>query len=450
MPNCELDEDDAILPSLPTLPSISNIHCNMRVLVSGAGIAGSTVAFFLGKAGATVTVVEKAPALLPHGQNVDIQGSAVTAIKKMGLFDEVMKHNTSEIGTKFIHQSGKSFAPLPLTEDSIASLTSECEILRGDLALILYRRANELSNVTFLFDTTIKEILSNDEESTRVELSNGEINEYDLVIAADGQWSKLRKQYFPQDSIKVVDKGMYVVYYTAPRKESDDNYWNIYWSLNRRLITLRPDPHGTTRAMFSIMPTNDAQKQAWQEATRADAKTKRELLRREFADAGWQSQRLLDAVDDAPDLYLQAMQQIKMSKWHNNRIICLGDTAYAPTPLTGAGTTLAITGAYLLAGELEKLKEGQHPRQAFEAYEQVCRPFIEHMQKIVSFVPGIAHPTTYWQRYLLQTGASILSTVLWVVRSVPLLSRKVQMTNEGNDDGFPLPSYKGLDEKLQL
>ena len=423
-------------PSLTTILKIA-----MRILISGAGIAGPTLAWFLAKAGARITVVEKTHSLLAYGQNIDISGSALTVIKKMRLMDQIRRFNTTEKGTQFIDQEGRPFAPFPVKKGSSASLTSEFEILRGDLARVLYEATKDHPNVNYLFGTTIKEVASKDDDAVKVLLSNGEVQEFGLLVVADGQWSKVRKQYFPSEYVSVVDMGMYAAYWTIPRLPSDNDWWNIYVALQSRIISVRPDPHGTIRAMFTLMPCNDAQKKAWLTASKCDRQTQKKLLTSEFACAGWQAQRLLDAIDQAPDFYFQAIQQIKMSKWSNARIVCLGDAAYAPTPLTGMGTSLAITGAYVLAGELSKLNDGEHPSKALEAYESTFRPFVEKTQKIPFFVPAIAHPATAWKRWLFQTFMSTLSKVV----ATPWLLKRFDRKN--NVDDFPLPKYLPFDDE---
>jgi 2-polyprenyl-6-methoxyphenol hydroxylase-like FAD-dependent oxidoreductase len=427
----------------------------MHVLISGAGIAGPTLAWFLARTGARITILEKSEALFPHGQNVDIQGSAVTAIRRMGLLEEVRSHNTKETGTQFIGSDGEPFAPFPLSEGSSASMTSEFEILRGDLAAILYKATKDHPSINYMFDTTVKSVVLNDDVSVQVELSNGEKHEYDLLVAADGQWSRIRKQCFVPEAVKAIHMGMYAVYYTVPRLDMDNDLWNIYIALGSRIVAVRPDPHGkrddsasktmtnthvgTVRAMFTLMPNSAAQEREWREAGRSDRKTQGELLRREFAEAGWQSQRLLGAMDSAPDFYFHVIEQIKMSKWSNNRVVCLGDTAYAPTPLTGMGTSLAIMGAYMLAGELSKLEEGVHPSRAFDAYEDKFRPYVEKSQEIPPFIPTIMHPGTVWKRWLLQ---SVISGISRVVR-IPWVKSK--LGDPSNDEDFPLPHYPSLD-----
>jgi 2-polyprenyl-6-methoxyphenol hydroxylase-like FAD-dependent oxidoreductase len=196
---------------------------------------------------------------------------------------------------------------------------------------------------------------------------------------------------------------------------------------------------GTTRAMLTIMPSSAAQEKEWREAGRSDRKTQGELVRKEFADAGWQSQRLLDAMDKAPDFYFHAIEQIKMVKWSKNRIICLGDTAYAPTPLTGMGTSLAIIGAYMLAGEVKNLGTDEHPFRAFSAYEDKFRPYVEKTQEIPPFIPDVMHPGTPWKRWLLQSSVSVVSKI---VRLPWIRSRIGDPTN---DEDFPLPDFFEID-----
>lgn len=412
----------------------------MRVLISGAGIAGPTLAWFLAKTGARITIFEKAHALLPHGQNVDIEGSALTVMKRMGLLDEVRRFNTTEKGTQFIDSRGRPFAPFPVQKGSLGSFTSEFEILRGDLSAILYNATKSHPNIRYRFNTTVKDVLSNDDNNVRVESSDGEIQEFDLVVAADGQWSKVRKQCFPPESVKVVNLGMTAIYWTIPRLPCDNDWWNVYLALQARVITLRPDPHGTIRAMFTRMPCSEAQRKEWIEAGRSGKTLQQALLKKEFADAGWQAERLLDSIDQAPDFYFHVIQQIKMSKWSTGRVVCLGDAAFAPSPLTGMGTSLAVTAAYVLAGELSKLSHNDPPTNALEAYERTFRPFVETTQEIPSWVPDIAHPETAWKRSILNVGLRALSQlakIRWIVQ---------RFEKDHRNDYFPLPQYASFDE----
>lgn len=411
----------------------------MRVLVSGAGVAGPTLAWFLARAGVQVTVVEKSTSLLPHGQNIDIKGSSIAIMNKMGLMDEIRRFNTTEEGTKFIDPSGRPFAPFPVKEGYMGSLSSEFEILRADLAKVLYNATKDHSSIQYLFGITVKSVISNNDEGVKVELSNGEVHDFGLLVAADGQWSKLRKQCFDADHVKVVSQGMYAVYYTIPRQPSDDNWWNVYVASRSRIITVRPDPYGTIRAMFTHVPRSEAQEKAWQEAARSSRAAQEKLLKKEFADAGWQAQRLLDSMGQADDFYFQDIAQIRMAKWSNSRVVCLGDAAFAPTPLTGMGTSLAIIGAYLLAGELSKLDHDEHPARALEAYEDMFRPYVEESQKIFPIFPGVAHPEGPLGRWLFNGVAWTLSKAV----AIPWIANR-GVNEDIKGDNFPWPEYEAF------
>ncbi|KAB8772353.1 hypothetical protein FH972_026643 [Carpinus fangiana] len=407
----------------------------MRVLISGAGIAGPTLAWFLAKTGARVTVVEKSRTLLAQGQNIDVNHSALKVAQMMGLMDQIKRFNTTERGTQFIDPKGRPFAPFPVKEGHL-SPTSEFEILRGDLATVLFEATKSLMNVNYLLGTTVNQVISNDVDDgvVKVQLSDGNLQEYDLLVIADGQWSKLRQQCFSPECVNIIDKDMYVAYFTVPRLSSDNDWWNIYSALGSRVVTTRPDPHGTIRAMLSLMPCSDAQRDAWQEASRKDKQAQKDLLKRDFKDAGWQAPRLLHAVDETPDFYLQAIQQIRMSKWSISRIVCLGDAAFAPTPLTGAGASLAILGSYVLAGELSMLSPSEHLSVGLERYESKFRRFVEETQQVPSFLPAIGHPKTAGKRWLLQALVSTMSKIL----AMPWLAHRFSGTQ---DEDFPLPHY---------
>ncbi|PWN45219.1 FAD/NAD(P)-binding domain-containing protein [Ceraceosorus guamensis] len=412
-----------------------------HVLVSGAGIAGPVLAYFLAQAGIRVTVLERAPALLAQGQNIDIKGSAIVIMRKMGLIDELKRYNTLEKGTHFVDDKGRFFARMPVQEGIATSPTQEFEILRGDLAKVLFEATKDHPLIDYRFGIIIEKVLQNDEKLVKVQLSNGETLESDLLVAADGQWSRIRRNNFPQEWLTIIDKNMYGIYFTVPRKPTDTNWWTVYTAKKSRVVSSRPDSHGTYRAFLSLMPSNEQQKKAWQSASRGDRQTQEDLCRKEFGDAGWEAQRFLDAMPDADDLYFQAIQQIRLSKWSKDRIVCVGDAAYAPTPLSGMGTPLAINGAYTLAGELANLKEGASITTALEEYERKFRPFVTECQDIPSFIPSIMHPYVGWKRSLLW---SFVSAFAFCSRT-PLIINRFGGAKKNDDEDYPLPKYAAFE-----
>lgn len=412
----------------------------MHVLISGAGIAGPTLAWFLAQVDIRCTIVERSEDIRPYGQSIELQATALQAFKKTGLWKQVRQRHTTEKGTQFVNSQGRPFAAFPVREGLQASFTSAFEILRGDLADILYQATQDLPNVTYRFSTIVARVLSNDPKGVHVEFNDGSSGSFDLLVAADGQWSKVRAQVFDPSTITTFHKGMYGAYWTIPRIPSDNDWWNIHLALGRRIMALRPDPYGTVRAYISCM-SDPTQAKLWREASRSDRQTQEDLLRKEFRDVGWQAERLLAGLDQAPDFYFQVVEQIRLARWSSERVVCVGDAAYAPTPLTGAGTSLAVLGAYVLAGELSNLKDGEHPSKALDAYENRFRPFVNETQKIPGIVPGIAHPSTKAQRWLLETFLKVLAWAFrlsWVARWLG--------SEEAEDKNFPLPAYPRFDE----
>lgn len=287
----------------------------MRVLVSGAGVAGPCFAYHLARAVPTakIVVIEKGPRMSTQGQNIDINGSALLLVERMGLLPKMKELNTGELGAKFVLPSGRS-ASFPIGDGSRPSPTSQFEILRGDLANLLYEKSlSEYSQqIEYRFGTTIDELLENEtDKPAKVKLSDGRIMEFDIVVAADGQWSRLRRHNFDPADVQVVDKGLYVAWMTIPRLETDDNWWYIYTATGSRNVSIRPDPHGTIRGLVTFMPSNDEQRQEWQKALRSDKAQQQDLVRRYFKGAGWQTERPLEAMKDAPDWYLQPVIQIR-------------------------------------------------------------------------------------------------------------------------------------------
>lgn len=163
----------------------------------------------------------------------------------------------------------------------------------------------------------------------------------------------------------------------------------------------------------------------------------RKLLRNTYADAGWEAERILDAMDKSPDFYFQAVQQIKMSKWSSGRLVCIGDAAFAPTPISGMGTTSAIHAAYMLAGEISKLDNGEHPARALEAFETALRPAIEKVQSDPDY-PGVVHPKTALHRWILQS-------TMWAVTQIVQIPFVATRALRSRQDHFTVPKYPNLD-----
>ncbi|MGE8430611.1 MAG: FAD-dependent monooxygenase [Sphingobacterium sp.] len=392
------------------------------ILVSGASIAGPTLAFWLHRFGFDVTVIERADQLRLGGQNIDVREEAQQIVQLMGLENKIRQANTGELGVRFVNNNNQIIGSFPKGNTGFG--TAELEILRGDLAKILHEATSD--NVEYIFGDQIT-ALADKEDIVTVTFKNGPQRSFDLVIAADGIRSTTRTLMFGNEPlIKYI--GVYCSYLTIPRIESDTKWAYWYNAPGSRVINIRPDNEGTTRASFSFLsPDNGYEKLSLAE--------QKEILRQKFADAGWQAPRILTALEESKDVYLDGISQVKAPRWTKGRYAMVGDAAYCPTPMTGMGTSLSIIGAYILAGELSR--NNSH-KEAFAAYEKLLRPYVEEIQNLPPGVPWIAHPKTKF-------GIGLFNTVLRVASSK--IAKKVSKVFTGKKekikkDRIKLPIYK--------
>lgn len=396
-----------------------------RILVSGASIAGPTLAFWLVKYGFDVTVVERSKSIRLGGQNLDVRGAGRAITRLMGIENEILAANTGEIGLQFVNKNNKVMAAFPV--DGGGSFTSEAEILRGDLVNILYNHTKD--DVAYIFGKYIIDIFQQD-NNVEVTFDNGEKEVYDLLIAADGVRSTTRQLIFG-DEPQIKFTRLYNAWYTIPKKETDTQWARWYTAPGSRVMMIRPDNHGTMRASFSFLSDDtDIQKLSNEE--------QKKVLVKKLSDAGWESNRLQEEIKKNDDVYFDGISQVHAPRWFNGRTGMIGDAAYCPTPLTGMGTTLAIVGAYLLAGELSRHEKHE---DAFGAYEKRMRPFVENIQKLPPGVPWLAHPKSKFGVAVVNTVAGILASN--IVKSVgKLFSSK---DKEVTKDDIELPDFTNAD-----
>lgn len=347
-----------------------------RILVSGASIAGPSLAFWLHRFGFEVTLVERAPELRLGGQNIDVRDEAQRIVQLMGLEEQIKAANTGELGVRFVDANNQVKGEFPKGKASFG--TAELEILRGDLAKILYDATAQ--DVAYIFGD---QIVALNEQATHVQVSfkKAEPQDFDLVIAADGIRSSTRSIIFGDEpQLKYI--GLYCAYLTIPKIASDNNWAYWYNAPGSRVLNIRPDNAGTMRAAFSFLSPELGYE-------KLDSAAQKELLKEKFADAGWQAPRLLKALASSEDVYLDGICQVKAPAWSKGRFAMVGDAAYCPTPMTGMGSSLSIIGAYVLAGELARHTDHN---EAFAAYEKLMRPFVKEIQQLPPGVPWVAHP----------------------------------------------------------
>lgn len=348
-------------------------------IVSGASIAGLSVAYWLRRTGWQVTVVERADSFRDGGQNVDVRGVARDVLRRMGLFDAVKAKNTTETGTVLVDADGKVTAELP--SEGTDGATAELEVLRGDLARVVLDHLPD--GVDFVYGQTITAVEDRGDAVT-VRLADGRALDADLLVVAEGVRSSTRRLLFPGDDVEERDLDVTMVFGTIPRTDGDDDRWRWHNSVGGRQVHLRPDPYGTIRAILAYSPGGDLLG-----LTRAEMLT---AVRERYDGAGWEAPRILEALETSDDVYVDQLQQVRMQAWHRGRVVMAGDAAWCVTPMGGGGASLALTAGYVLAAELAAAPDDQPG--ALIAYERWMRPLVDDVQHLPRGITAFAYPQT--------------------------------------------------------
>ena len=367
-----------------------------KILVTGASIAGPTVAYWLNRYGFKVTVVERDPELRLGGQNLDVKGPAQVIASKMGIEEIIRERNTTEVGLRFVDTDNKTVAEFP--KESSFSMTQELEILRGDLVQILYDQTK--NDVTYRFGEYIKE-LKQQEHGIDVTFSSDKSELFDLVIIAEGIGSHTRKLAF-QNKPEFKYLGLYTAYLTISKSPTDSSWARWCNAENGIVFMFRPDNYGTTRASVTFTAKEDEYKGLTLDEQKIG------IIDR-IKGSGWESERLIKEISGTSDLYFERVSQVKASKFSEGRVVMIGDAAYCATPIAGKGTDLAMSGAYILAGELYAAKNYQ---EAFDAYENKMQPYVKECQSLPPGVPKLVYPQSKF-------GVGILNGLFSIVGSKP-------------------------------
>lgn len=339
-------------------------------LVSGASIAGPTVAYWLNRYGWAVTVVEKAPAPRSGGYPVDIRGTALGVVERMGLLPWLREVRVDVSRITFLEGDGGQVAALHPQAVTGSVSGRDLEIRRGDLTDALYAAVRD--DVEFLFEDWI-ETLDDTGQGVDVTFRSGASRTFDVVIAADGVHSSTRAKVFgPEDPFHHY-LGYCFAIFELP---------NTFGLRNETVMWNEP---GRAAALYATGENEDVH--AFLAFTRselpfpalADPRDQRAAVAEVFADAGWRVPELLKALPEAGDVFFDAVSQIRMPRWSEGRVAVAGDAAHAPSFLTGQGTSLALVGAYMLA---HSLAERDVP-EGLAAYEEATRPFVTANQALV-------------------------------------------------------------------
>ncbi|MDX3226097.1 FAD-dependent monooxygenase [Streptomyces sp. ME19-01-6] len=345
------------------------------VLISGAGIGGPALAYWLDRYGYDVTVVEQATGPRPGGQAVDVRGPALEVAERMGVLDRIRGLSTDLRGMSVVDDEGRELFRTTERTVSGGDLDSpDVEILRDDLAAIVADAGG--TGIEYVFGDSIDR-LEQDADEVRVVFRGGTKRRFDLVVGADGLHSRTRRLAFGPEEDHLHHLGTSLAVWTAPNYLGLDR-WQVVYRMGGTLwggmvMSVRDNQEVRVYAGFD-----------WDEPpaeTHADdPREQKRLVAREFAKARWEMPRLLEHMWDAPDFLFDSMAQIRMDSWSRGRVTLLGDAGYCGSPMSGQGTSMALVGAYVLAGEL-KAADGDH-EAAFAAYERELRGYVTANQEL--------------------------------------------------------------------
>jgi len=359
------------------------------VLISGLGIGGPTLAFWLKAAGFKPTLIERAPALRTSGYVIDFWGLGYDIAERMGLAGDIERigyhmremrivddrnERVAGFGTKVFYElTGGRFVTLG----------------RGDLSRLLFEKIKGTTEV--IFGNEIGD-LRESAGGVQIQFKHSGERRFDLVIGADGLHSNVRRLAFgPQDRFEKQLGYLVAAFEVRGYRPRDEDVYVIYSEPGRMLG--RFALHGD-RTLFMFVFATDVDRIP----AMLDLPAQKAMLRDRFGDGRWECPRILDELDHTQDLYFDRVSQIKMKSWSKGRVALVGDAAFCASLMAGQGSALAMTAAYVLAGELAKAG-GRHG-EAFRTYEGLLRPYIDSKQKGAERFAGAFAPKTPWGLFL--------------------------------------------------
>ncbi|AZQ32369.1 FAD-dependent oxidoreductase [Streptomyces cyaneochromogenes] len=353
-----------------------------EVLISGAGIAGPALAFWLNRYGFAVTVVEKAGSLRGGGYPIDVRGTALEVVRRMGILPQLRDAHIDLRRLTFLDGDGEQVASVNPHTVTGGVAGQDLEVRRGDLTDALHTAVRD--DVEFLFNDSIDTLDQSSGHGVDITFRGGGRRTFDMVFGADGVHSHTREFLFgPEERFH-----RYLGYCFA-----GFTMRNTFGLSHELMMWNTP---GRAAALYAVGDNDDvhaflnfARPEPPFDAFR-NPEAQRDLVAAVFADAGWEVPGMLAALRDADDLFFDGVSQIRMPRWSCGRVALVGDAAYAPSFLTGQGSSLALVGAYMLAGSLA---DRDHAA-GLAAYEHSTREFVTLNQEQVGEGDATLFPTT--------------------------------------------------------
>jgi 2-polyprenyl-6-methoxyphenol hydroxylase-like FAD-dependent oxidoreductase len=343
----------------------------LTVLISGAGIAGATLAALLGRAGHEVTVVERDQGVRSSGNPVDVRKGAYQVAERLGVMSRLQDAATKVRELIFVDNAGRRVASMRTRQSD-----REVEVPRADLSAILVEAGRD--DAEFLFDEMINK-LHPDGRGVEVIFDRAAPRRFDLVVGADGINSGVRRLAFGPEADFVEPLGMYVATATlGVPLERDDLV--IMHNEPGTAVALHP---GTGVSGVAFMFRSEVR------IDHRDPDAGRQLLIEVYRDVGWRTEELLSAYLATDDVYFDSISRIRVPTWSRGRVTLLGDAASCVS-LFGDGSSSAMEGAATLAAAL-----GESPHDiptALARYESAHRAVTRPRQRGVLIASHLLIP----------------------------------------------------------
>jgi 2-polyprenyl-6-methoxyphenol hydroxylase-like FAD-dependent oxidoreductase len=343
------------------------------ILISGASIAGPALAYWLDRFGFEVTVVERAPTVRSGGYPIDVRGTAIEVIERMGLLPQLQAAHIHTRELRFVDADGQLIGTIPVYDLTGNDIGRDVELPRGALSMLLYD-LTRARPIRYRFNDSI-ETLEDDGSGVEIRFRSGSCDRYDVVIGADGMHSNVRQLVFGAEDQFSHYLGFCFNIFSMPNDLGLSHGGVTYGEAGRSAGAFAV---GDSQEVFAFLNFATDEPPF---AANPDVEEQYKRTAAVFADGGWEVPRLLEAMRHAKDLFFDTVSQIRMPVWSSGRVALVGDAAFAPSFLSGQGTSLALVGAYVLAGELVSK---DNPSDAFAAYEKITRPFVETNQALAT------------------------------------------------------------------
>jgi 2-polyprenyl-6-methoxyphenol hydroxylase-like FAD-dependent oxidoreductase len=390
------------------------------VLVTGASIAGPALAYWLVRYGFDVTLVERAPAIRTGGYAIDIRGTAIDVIDRMGILPAVRAEHVATRQATFLNSQGRQVARVNIEDFAPGGGGRHVELARGALTSQLFELIR--SQAKHRFGDAITS-LSDGPNGVDVGFKSGASERFDLVVSGEGLHSTTRALVFGPEASFSRYLGYCFAICELPNKYGLRREAVVYNKPGKAAVLYSTTDGPTLYGLFAHRRPPPSPEEF------DDPQRQRNSIARAFADDGWQVPEMIAAMQDAEDFYFDATMQIHMPAWSVGRVAVLGDAAFGPSFFTGQGTSMALVGAYMMAGALASHDE---PTVAFESYEAATRPYVAANQRLVKNGSNVIAP-----------GSSL---ALWarnsMIRLAPLLSRLgVLGPTRGAYEALVLPDF---------